>query len=184
MKRILPLLFIFLLSGCKFHLVPWKFLEIKYKISGVAEGFAVERLKDHGWVWETEAEILKGFYRDYPTGHLVIHIDYWNEIGYRIINNSKFKVPPEVFKKIKWWKALKAADFNGLVRIYLKNGYKKSGEKIFLGKKCLVLTKERGGNMSVIYLWKELPFNMPLYRLEKSASNYFEKKAIEIKEEK
>ena len=184
MKRLSVLLFSLIFSGCKFHLVPWRSLEIKYQIRGTAEGFAVERLKDYGWVWEMESRILKGYYRNLPPGRVVIHVDYWDKSGYQIINNSKFKVPRKVFQEIKWWKVWKSRDFEGLVRIYLEEGYRKKGEKEFLGRKCLVLIRERGGNLSEVYLWKKLPFNMPLYRFEKSGENFFEKKAIEIKEEK
>ncbi len=185
MKK-LPLLLLLglLFSGCKFHLIPWRTLEIKYQIRGTAEGFAVERLKDHGWVWEMESKILKGYYKNMPPGRLVIHIDYWNKTGYRILNNSKFKIPGKVFDKINWWRAWKSADFDGVVRIYLNQGYRNMGEKEFLGRKCLVLVRKKSGNLSEVYLWKKLPFNMPLYRLEKSGGNFFEKKAIEIKEEK
>ncbi len=183
MKRWIFFLALFLV-GCKFHLVKWKELEIKYLVQGAAEGLVVERLKDHGWVWELESTIKRGSSREFLPGKMVIHIDYWNKTGYRLINNVRLEVPEKELKKISWWKALKASDFKGLVKIYLKKGYKKAGEINFLGRKCLVLKRERLGNLSLIYLWKELPFNMPLYRLEKSGDNYFEKKAIEIKEVK
>ncbi len=174
----------FFLVGCKFHLVKWRELEIKYLIRGAAEGVVVERLKEHGWVWEFESKITRGYGKDYLPGHVVIHIDYWRKEGYKLVNGVRVLVPGKTLKEITWWKALKATSFGGLVKTYLKMGYKSTGEKAFLGKKCLVLVKKGPFSLSVVYLWKELPFNMPLYRLEKSGDNYFEKKAIEIKEEK
>jgi len=178
------LVFLVATPTCKFHLIRWKELEIKYQLKGIVEGFAVERLKDHGWVWEMEAIVSRGYSREFPPGRTVIHIDYWKKTGYQMINNVRREVPDRELRKITWWKALKASDFKGLVKVYLKKGYRKQGEKEFLGRRCLVLSKKTPLSLSVIYLWKDLPFNMPLYRLEKSGDNYFEKKAIEIKEVK
>jgi len=177
---LVPLLFI----SCKSKLVQWKILEIKYKISGIAEGISTERLLDYGWIWEMESELSRGDGGEYIPGRTLIHMDYYHGKGYRLINGQRVKVPDEVFKRANRKKVRKASDFEGLVKIYKKIGFSVKGEEKYLGRDCLVLTKKFLGKNEVVYLWKELPFNMPLYHYQPRYNGFVEKKAVEIREEK
>ncbi len=179
----LVLLLSFFLVSCKPKLIKWKELSIKYKISGAVEGIEVERLKDYGWVWEMESEITKGGGSDFIPGKSFVHIDYYKGKGFKIINEVKGKIPESVFKRATREKIRKETDFEGLVKIYKKLGFKKKAEEKFLSRNCIVLEKQTSNSAETVYLWKELPFNMPLYYKKTTCATY-EKKAVEIREVK
>lgn len=185
MKKYLPVFLIapIIFFACKGKLVEWKVLEIKYKVSGIAEGLIVERLMDHGWVWEMESELTGGDGRNYIQGKVFSHIDYYRGYGYNVVNGVKREIPESVFKKANRKRVRKSADFPGLLRIYKKLGFVIKGREKYLGRDCVILTK-KGPFKEVIYLWEKLPFNMPLYHYEERINGFVEKKAVEIREEK
>ncbi|GEM_PF-2224580 len=184
MKKYLPVFLFapFLFLSCRGKLVEWKSLEIKYKVSGIAEGIIIERLLDHGWIWEMESSLTGGDGRNYIAGKVFAHIDYYAGSGYNVINGVKTEIPGEVFKKANRKRVRKSADFPGLIKIYEKLGFVIKGREKYMGRDCVILVK-KGPFEEVVYLWEKLPFNMPLYHYEKRINGFVEKRAVEIREE-
>ena len=176
------LLFFSFIAGSS-RLIPYKKVQVRYVIQGAAEGISVEELGDYGWTWRRRLEIKKGSYMGKGPGVYISFVDYRKREGFIEEKGVRRALPSSFFKRIEG-KLTDRPSFEELLKAMKKLGFNVVGEKNFLGKPCLVLRKASGNVSETLYLWKELPLNLPLYYFRVSCKNILEKKAVEIKIER
>ncbi len=175
------LAFSFLAGSSK--LIPYKKVRVQYIIRGAAEGTSVEELADYGWIWRRKLEIKEGSYMGKGPGLYISFVDYRKKKGFIEEKGVRRVLPSSFFKRIEG-RLTDNPSFEELLKTMKKLGFDVIGEKNFLGKPCLVLRKASGNVSETLYLWKELPLNLPLYYFRVSCKTILEKKAVEIKIER